>query len=192
MAVDKLVDSTQLDADLTSVANAIRTKGGTSAQLAFPTGFVSAVQAIPTGGGGSNTPVAEATITSVTVTSSNRSFDVTLSRAITKGIILFEPDASTKADIYADTTTTYYIVSLLAMFPVQFETAGTASLCTRFGVQNHRGSTGSFSNRGAGDTTAFNITISGTTLTVMWNISPLGNFFPGGTYKVTVWEVADS
>jgi hypothetical protein len=53
MAVDKLVDSTQLDADLTSVANAIRTKGGTSAQLAFPAGFVSAVEAIPTGGGGS-------------------------------------------------------------------------------------------------------------------------------------------
>lgn len=51
MAVDKLVDSTQLDADLTSVANAIRTKGGTSAQMAFPAGFVSAVQAIPTGGG---------------------------------------------------------------------------------------------------------------------------------------------
>lgn len=38
-------------ADLTSVANAIRIKGGTSAQLAFPAGFVSAVQAIPTGGG---------------------------------------------------------------------------------------------------------------------------------------------
>lgn len=52
MAVDKLVDSTQLDADLTSVANAIRTKGGTSAQMAFPAGFVSAVEAIPTGGGG--------------------------------------------------------------------------------------------------------------------------------------------
>lgn len=30
-------------ADLTSVANAIRTKGGTSAQLAFPEGFVSAI-----------------------------------------------------------------------------------------------------------------------------------------------------
>lgn len=37
--------------DLTSVANAIRTKGGTSAQLAFPAGFVSAIEAIPTGGG---------------------------------------------------------------------------------------------------------------------------------------------
>lgn len=46
MAVDKLVDSTQLDTDLTSVANAIRTRGGTSAQLAFPNGFVSAVGAI--------------------------------------------------------------------------------------------------------------------------------------------------
>lgn len=51
MAADKLVDSTQLDSDLTSVANAIRTKGGTSASLAFPAGFVSAIGNIPTGGG---------------------------------------------------------------------------------------------------------------------------------------------
>lgn len=49
MSVDKLVDSTQLDADLTAVANAIRTKGGTSGQLAFPQGFVDAVEAIPSG-----------------------------------------------------------------------------------------------------------------------------------------------
>ena len=52
MAVDKLVDSTQLDADLTSIANAIRTKGGTSAQLAFPADFISAINAISGGGGG--------------------------------------------------------------------------------------------------------------------------------------------
>ena len=48
MSVDKLVDSTQLDADLTSVANAIRTKGGTSGALSFPNGFISAVEAIET------------------------------------------------------------------------------------------------------------------------------------------------
>lgn len=53
MALDKLVDSTQLDTDLTSVANAIRTKGGTSASLAFPADFVSAIAAIPSGGGAS-------------------------------------------------------------------------------------------------------------------------------------------
>lgn len=50
MAVDKLVDSAQLDADLMSIANAIRTKGGTSAQLAFPADFVSAIAAISGGG----------------------------------------------------------------------------------------------------------------------------------------------
>lgn len=39
------------DTDLTSVANAIRTKGSTSADLTFPDGFVSAIGNIPTGGG---------------------------------------------------------------------------------------------------------------------------------------------
>lgn len=47
--------------DLTSVANAIRTKGGTTAQLVYPSGFVSAINAIETGGGG--TPIAESDIT---------------------------------------------------------------------------------------------------------------------------------
>ncbi len=51
MGVDKLVDSSQLDSDLTSVANAIRTRGGTSASLSFPSGFVNAINAIPSGGG---------------------------------------------------------------------------------------------------------------------------------------------
>ena len=61
MAVDKLVDSTQLDSDLTSVANAIRTKGGTSSDLLFPSGFVQAIGNLPTG---SLLPIADATITS--------------------------------------------------------------------------------------------------------------------------------
>ena len=43
------------DTDLTSVADAIRAKGGTSAALTYPTGFVSAIENIPTGGGNSGT-----------------------------------------------------------------------------------------------------------------------------------------
>lgn len=39
------------DTDLTSVASAIRTKGGTSRQLVFPSGFVSAINNIQTGSG---------------------------------------------------------------------------------------------------------------------------------------------
>ena len=40
------------DTELTSIANAIRTKGGTQVQLSFPTEFVSAINAISGGGGG--------------------------------------------------------------------------------------------------------------------------------------------
>lgn len=47
MANEYLVNSS----DLTAVADAIRTKGGTSDALPFPGGFVSAVQAINAGGG---------------------------------------------------------------------------------------------------------------------------------------------
>lgn len=73
MALDKLVDSSQLDSDLTSVANAIRTKGGTSAQLAFPSGFVSAIGDISTGGGATNDGIATGTEPSgdITITASS-------------------------------------------------------------------------------------------------------------------------
>ncbi len=49
MALDKAVDSAQLNADLTKVASAIREKGGTSDSLVYPDGFVTAIQAIQTG-----------------------------------------------------------------------------------------------------------------------------------------------
>ena len=50
MAYDKIVDSAVLDAGLTSVADAIRQKGGTSASLSFPQGFVDAIGEISGGG----------------------------------------------------------------------------------------------------------------------------------------------
>lgn len=46
-----MADYLVTDTELTSVANAIRTKGGTSANLSFPTEFVSAINAISGGGG---------------------------------------------------------------------------------------------------------------------------------------------
>lgn len=49
MANFKMVDTDQLDADLTKVASSIREKGGTSGQLEFPSGFAAAVAAISTG-----------------------------------------------------------------------------------------------------------------------------------------------
>ena len=61
MAYDKVIDSSKLDSDLTSVADAIRSKGGTSEALAFPAGFVSAIKAIEAGGGGGGGEVAPPT-----------------------------------------------------------------------------------------------------------------------------------
>lgn len=43
--------------DLTKVANAIRAKGGTSEQLIYPDGFVTAIENIPTGGTPSEPPI---------------------------------------------------------------------------------------------------------------------------------------
>ena len=50
MALDKLVDSAQLDNNLTSVANAIRAKSGGTGPLTFPAGFVSEIGNISSGG----------------------------------------------------------------------------------------------------------------------------------------------
>ena len=47
------------DTSLASVADAIRSKGGTSDALVFPEGFVSAISAIQTGGGGGTAPSAK-------------------------------------------------------------------------------------------------------------------------------------
>lgn len=49
MANYKFVDTDQLEADLTAVADSIRTKGGTSGKMTFPAGFASAVESISTG-----------------------------------------------------------------------------------------------------------------------------------------------
>ena len=52
------------DTELTSVANAIRTAGGTNSLLNFPNGFVSAIGDI-SGGGSSGFSTAEVTVTSL-------------------------------------------------------------------------------------------------------------------------------
>lgn len=49
MANIKAVDADQLDADMTALADTIRTKGGTSESLEWPSGYQAAVEAIETG-----------------------------------------------------------------------------------------------------------------------------------------------
>ena len=51
MAENKIVNTTQLEADLTSIANAIREKAETSDSLVFPSGFLNAISNLEVGSG---------------------------------------------------------------------------------------------------------------------------------------------
>lgn len=68
-----MADYLVTDTELTSVANAIRTKGGTSANLSFPTEFVSAINNIPTGG----TPTLQTKTKTYTPTTSQQTETIT-------------------------------------------------------------------------------------------------------------------
>ena len=68
MALDKVVDSAELDASLQVIAEAIRAKGGTSEALEFPAGFVSAVEAITAGSGESGGSVESGELTATAAT----------------------------------------------------------------------------------------------------------------------------
>lgn len=52
MAIDKAIDSTEFDSKLTTVADAIRSAGGTTEPMSFPSGMVEAISSLSSGGGG--------------------------------------------------------------------------------------------------------------------------------------------
>lgn len=49
MTVDRAIDSTEFDSKLTTVADAIRTAGGTTEPMSFPSGMVEAISALKSG-----------------------------------------------------------------------------------------------------------------------------------------------
>lgn len=49
MAVDRAIDSTEFDSKLTTVADAIRTAGGTTEPMSFPSGMVEAISVLKSG-----------------------------------------------------------------------------------------------------------------------------------------------
>ena len=91
MAYDKVVDSASLDSKLTQVADAIRTKGNTSADLQFPSGFISAIQAIQTG---TELKIVVSVTSGATVTATKGSLSVS-GTAINGTCTLIVPEAGT-------------------------------------------------------------------------------------------------
>ena len=142
MAVDKLVDSSQLDSDLNSVANAILEKSGGSGPITFPAGFVSEIGNI---GGGDYTAAdfLDATKPSGELTSSV----VTMTRLWLQGRTeitkLYLPNwtgTSNVADIFKSMTNLEY-----AIFPAQTRLYNSClGSCTKLtGVDLYTGYLGS-------------------------------------------------
>lgn len=138
MSVDKLVDSTQLDTDLTSVANAIRTKGGTSASLTFPSDFVSAINAIS--GGVGSTLIAKSITANGTYNATDDSADgyssVTVNVPTGGGGLTFEsgtyePSANTSGEkiLFANTH------SEAPAFIMMVDATGTADTSSNTNMQ---------------------------------------------------------
>ena len=91
MAYDKVVDSASLDSKLTQVADAIRTKGNTSADLQFPSGFISAIQAIQTG---TELKIVVSVTSGATVTATKGSLSVS-GTSVNNSCTLIVPEAGT-------------------------------------------------------------------------------------------------
>lgn len=105
MAYDKVVDSASLDSKLTQVADAIRTKGNTSADLQFPSGFISAIQAIQTG---TELQIIVTVTSGATVTATKGSLSVS-GTSVNNSCTLIVPEAGTwsvKATLNGQTSDT--------------------------------------------------------------------------------------
>lgn len=109
MAYDKVVDSASLDSKLTQVADAIRTKGNTGADLQFPSGFISAIQAIQTG---TELKIVVSVTSGATVTATKGSLSVS-GTSINGTCTLIVPEAGTwsvKATLGGQTSDTKSVI----------------------------------------------------------------------------------
>lgn len=94
----KVVDADQLDADLKVVADAIRLKGGSESEIAFPDGFVGAVEGIS---GGSDLEVLEDMQIAVDFSNGDQSLSVPDGYAV-KSAIIKKPETLIPENIAKD------------------------------------------------------------------------------------------
>ena len=80
-----MADYLTTDTELTSIANAIRTKGGTNAQLEFPSEFVSAIGAITAIGDVTQRSSSDLTASGATVTAPAGYYPSSASKSVTSG-----------------------------------------------------------------------------------------------------------
>lgn len=99
------------DSSLISIANAIRTKGGTSAALSFPDGFVTAIDNISTGGDSTPTPITGS------ITLSSNSNVISLGKTLSKYIYIIEMSSTSKTTLMGSGTNANRTYSVIGEYP---------------------------------------------------------------------------
>ena len=176
MALDKLVDSSKLDACCTAEANAIRAKTGSSAQIAYDwansKGFADAIAAI-SGGGSADTVTASVTpgADSGTITITAGSFVLG-----TKYLVLIT------SDVTGPDTTNEYLVNVAHIKAVQtFAIANNTyyRYCASYKAND--------SNKTGYTSKAVTVTQSGTDISIA--VSGM-KFWAGKTYTATIYNLS--
>lgn len=99
--------------DLTSVANAIREKGGTEDALSFPAGFVTAIENIRAGGGASLNVIAASSFSALPETADEGTMAVITDTAI--GAVYVQkaqPETAAAGDIFISTAANLHTVDI--------------------------------------------------------------------------------
>ena len=131
--MSKLVDATQLDADLKSVADAIRSKSGGSSPLAFPAGFTGAIGGLNNATPASSTPLMDGTAAVGTSTDYARADHVHPSDT-SKADIITEVTVSDSGDVTQnlDSGKIYHFTGSLTSLTITLSTAGRSPLQYHF------------------------------------------------------------
>ena len=189
MAVDKLVDSAQLDSDLTSVANAIRTKGGTSAQLAFPADFVSAVNAIPSGIGTLLATKSLGSISTSDTAATDTGQTITVTGASSYDLLIVEISVDTKTNGRHASTTR--LIWLYNTSNISSRTSATIATATQNIKLNSSGTASSRVNTTPYGIYAYSCSISNNNATIAvyrrYNSTQTGTI--NGNYTARVYGV---
>lgn len=139
---------------LTSVANAIRTAGGTQAELTFPAGFVSAIEAISGGGGGGGiTPITGS------VTPSAENTAISFGQTVSKYVFIIEMDSTSKASLIASGTSGNRLYYGMFLYPVPEINSKSHSKVIYYGRYNASSDSVSFSEQNLSAASDTGITI---------------------------------
>lgn len=172
-----MTDYIATSADLTTVADAIRTKGGTSAPLVFPNGFATAIDNIPTG-----TPTLETKSKTYTATESQQTDQITPSVGY---------DGLDKVNVTVNAIPSNYVGSGITQRTSTDLSASGATVTAPAGYYASN-ATKSVASGTAGTPTATKSAVSNHSLTVTPSVTNTTGYITGSTKTGTAVSVSAS